>query len=341
MFEEFFGLKCNPFRINPDPRSLLLTPNTREALGCLVYALHTRRGFVMLTGEVGTGKTTLLNLILAHLCSKQAATAFIFNPRMEALDFIEFMMQDFGVPIKGKTKGQLLFEFNQWLLERHREGQEVVLVIDEAHNLSADLMEEIRLLTNLETSSEKLLQIVLSGQPELVDKLNLPEMRQLKQRITLRCRTFPLNASETTEYIARRIQLAGGNAVQIFSPKSVAAIYHYSRGIPRIVNVLCEHALITSFAEQQKLVIPETVTAVAQELQLDFETPSASSRAETSYVPMSAVNGQREATKKVEPVKARVEGVRCAESTTHCESPKNPVSRTYPRFPRRNQLPLR
>ena len=268
MYKQFFGLRTNPFGINPDPSQLLLTEHTREALACLIYTLHTRRGFVLLTGEVGTGKTTLVNLLLERLRANRTATAFIFNPRMEVDEFFDFMLRDFGIPSDTEHKGRQLFRLNQWLLERHRAGQDTVLVIDEAHNLSAELLEEIRLLTNLETSTEKLLQIVLSGQPELRWKLNQPHLRQLQQRITMRCKTYPLTAAETRQYVLQRLHTAGANGTPIFDSSAIDRIHLYAKGIPRLINVISEHALITAFAEQKKPIRPEIIDAVADDLEL-------------------------------------------------------------------------
>ncbi len=197
MYKKFFGLKENPFNVNPDPRYLFLTPNTQEALACLTYGIETRKGFILLTGEVGTGKTTLINKLLEWLHKERVFTAFVFNPRLSVSQFFDFMMADFGIPCESRQKGQMLLKLNQWLLDRYQAGERAVLVVDEAQNLSPQMLEEIRLLTNLETSTEKLLQIVLAGQPELEQKLNQPQLRQLRQRITLRAKTRQLTLEET------------------------------------------------------------------------------------------------------------------------------------------------
>src|SRR5246127_3030891 len=223
MYKSFFGLKANPFNVNPDPRFLFVTQHTREALACLAYGVQNRKGFMLLTGEVGTGKTTLLNKLLEWLRTQRVSSAFLFNPRLEVMEFFQFMFADFGIPYHPKDKGQCLLKLNQWLLDRYRAREAAVLIVDEAQNLSADLLEEIRLLTNLETSTEKLLQIVLSGQPELDAKLARPELRQLKQRIALRCKTRPFLMTETEGYIARRLELAGATW-PIFTPEAVAEI---------------------------------------------------------------------------------------------------------------------
>ncbi len=273
MYKEFFGLRESPFNVNPDPRYLYLTRQTQEAYACLTYGIQSKKGFILLTGEVGTGKTTLLNRLLDWLRTQRATTAFIFNPRLSVTQLFDFMMTDFGIPCESKLKSQVLLRLNQWLLERYKAGETAVLIIDEAQNLSPQVLEEIRLLTNLETSTEKLLQIVLAGQPELEAKLAQPQLRQLRQRITLRSKTLPLSLEETTGYIQERLRIAGATDSNIFSEGAVEAIYRFARGIPRVTNLLCEHALINSFVEQQKPVKRETVEEVAKEFQLDQIEP--------------------------------------------------------------------
>ncbi|MGH9435023.1 MAG: ExeA family protein [Terriglobia bacterium] len=268
MFRKFFGLQENPFNVNPDPRYLYVTPHTEEALSCLTYGITNRKGFILLTGEVGTGKTTLINKLLEWLQRESVSTAFLFNPRLTEEQFFDFMMADFGISCDTKSKSHVLMRLNQWLLERYRAGETAVLIIDEAQDLSPSVLEEIRLLTNLETYTEKLLQIVLSGQPELEMRLKQPEMRQLRQRITLRSKTFPLTPAETAGYVSSRLRIAGSNGQPVFTPEAIEAIHAYSRGIPRVVNVLCEHALIHAFADQQKPVTAPTVAAVAQDFDL-------------------------------------------------------------------------
>jgi general secretion pathway protein A len=275
MYKKFFGLKESPFNVNPDPRYLYLTKQTQEAFACLTYGIQAKKGFILLTGEVGTGKTTLLNRLLDWLRTQRATTAFIFNPRLSVTQMLDFMMTDFGIPCESKLKSQVLLRLNQWLLERYKAGETAVLIIDEAQNLSHQVMEEIRLLTNLETSTEKLLQIVLAGQPELEGKLAQPELRQLRQRITMRTRTMPLSAEETAGYIHERLRIAGATDDNIFSPEAVAAIHRVSKGIPRVINLLCEHALINSFVEQDTTVREKTVLDIAQEFQLEPAEPAA------------------------------------------------------------------
>jgi general secretion pathway protein A len=275
MYKKFFGLKENPFNVNPDPRYLFLTPHTQEALACLTYGIETRKGFILLTGEVGTGKTTLINKLLEWLHKERVFTAFVFNPRLSVAQFFDFMMADFGIPCESRQKGQMLMKLNQWLLDRYQAGERAVLVVDEAQNLSPQMLEEIRLLTNLETSTEKLLQIVLSGQPELEQKLNQPQLRQLRQRITLRAKTRQLTLEETLGYIQERMRIAGAENPDIFSPEAVEAVHRYARGIPRVTNLLCEHALVSSFVDQKNPVPAEIVEEVARDFDLHIIDPLA------------------------------------------------------------------
>jgi len=277
MYKNFYGLKESPFNVNPDPRFLYLTKQIEEALTGLMYGIQTRKGFITLTGEVGTGKTTLVNRLLDWLHHRNARTAFLFNSRMNSNQLFDFILAEFDIPCDSKSKSQQLLKLNHWLLDRYRAGETVVLIIDEAQNLTYPVLEEIRLLTNLETSTEKLLQIVLSGQPELEEKLKLPQLRQLRQRIMLRCRTSPLSQEQTQEYIAERLRIAGSSGSPIFSPKSIETIHVYSLGIPRVINLLCEHSLVNAFVEQQRPIEPKIVEEVAHEFQLDEVEPIAPS----------------------------------------------------------------
>src|SRR5689334_20563525 len=220
MYKSFFGLKENPFNVNPDPRYLFMTKQIEEALSGLMYGIQTRKGFITLTGEVGTGKTTLVNRLLDWLHLRRTKTAFLFNSRMNTNQLFDFIMAEFDIPCDNKSKSQQLMKLNHWLLERYRAGETAVLIVDEAQNLTFPVLEEIRLLTNLETSTEKLLQIVLSGQPELEEKLKLPQLRQLRQRIMIRCKTSHLTKEETHDYILERLKIGGAAPGQppIFSP---------------------------------------------------------------------------------------------------------------------------
>jgi len=275
MYKAFFGLKENPFNVNPDPRFLFRTREMDEGLACLTYGIQRRRGFILLTGEVGTGKTTLLNKLMEWLRGERVATAFIFNPRLTVNQFFHFTMADFGIHCASMMKSQVLLQLNQWLLERYRAGETAVLIVDEAQNLSPEVLEEIRLLTNLETATEKLLQIVLSGQPELEQILKQPALRQLRQRITLRCRMVPLSREEANGYISERLRIAGANGEPAFGGEAIQAIFRYSSGIPRLINLLCEHALITAFAEGRRPVTSSIIDTVAHEFDLDMPPQAA------------------------------------------------------------------
>ncbi len=272
MYKEFYGLRANPFNVNPDPRYLFLTRHTEEALACLTYGIQSRKGFVLLTGEVGTGKTTLINKLLEWLRLQQVATAFIFNSRLNVPQFLDYTMADFGIPCDSKLKSQILLRLYNWLLDRYRAGETAVLIVDEAQNLTDEVLEEIRMLTNLETFTEKLLQIVLVGQPELEQKLKQPQLRQLRQRLTLRAKTHPLTLDETKAYVQQRLRIAGSNGQQIFEPEAVAAIHRYASGIPRVINLLCEHCLVSSFVDQQKVIQPSVVESVARDFDLGDST---------------------------------------------------------------------
>jgi general secretion pathway protein A len=275
MYKNFFGLRDNPFNVNPDPRFLVLTQQVEETLTSLMYGIQTRKGFVTLTGEVGTGKTTIINRLLDWLHRRRAHTAFLFNSRMNTNQLFDFILAEFQISCPSSSKSQQLMKLNQWLLDRYRAGETVVLIIDEAQNLTFPVLEEIRLLTNLETSTEKLIQIVLSGQPELEEKLKLPRLRQLRQRIELRCKTQPLNNEQTHSYVLERLKTAGAGPEPIFSPRALNTVYLYSLGIPRVINLLCEHTLVNAFVEQQRPIQPGIVEEVAREFELDEVEPIA------------------------------------------------------------------
>ena len=268
MYKSFFHLNSNPFNMSPDPRFLYMMPQTREALAGLEHGIAARKGFIVLVGEVGTGKTTLLRHAIGSFEKGRIFTSYIFNPRLDFLDFLDFVLNDFGIKPATRTKSGMLIELNRWLIERYRRNQTCVIVVDEAQELSSELLEEIRLLTNLETSSEKLVQIILSGQPELEEKLRQPELRQLRQRVSLWCRTGTMSSEQTEAYIVQRLSIAGTDD-EIFTSGALAAVHNFSRGTPRIVNLLCEHALLLAYAEQMHTIPEHVIVAVAQELDLE------------------------------------------------------------------------
>ena len=271
MYKAFYNLQRNPFEISPDPSFLFPTKRHNEALAALYYGVRRHKGFVVMTGEVGTGKTLLVRCLLQLLNRNNVSYAYIFNSRLSPHEFLQYIAGDFGLSVSGKTKGELLLELSQYLIARHQKQLTTVLVVDEAHHIAEDVLEEIRLLTNLETTQEKLLQILLVGQPELDEKLDSVQLRQLKQRIALRCQLEALDLEETRGYIHRRLQLAGvtpEGAKQLFADDAMTRIYRYSRGIPRLINTICENALITSFAKKSRSVVSQTIEEVALDFRL-------------------------------------------------------------------------
>lgn len=278
MYKSFFGLKENPFNVSPDPRYIFLTKEIEEALSGLMYGIQTRKGILTLTGEVGTGKTTLVNRLLDWLNGERIKSAFLFNSRMNSSQLFDFVLAEFEIACESRSKSHQLMKLNHWLMDRFKAGETAVLIIDEAQNLTFPVLEEIRLLTNLETSTQKLLQIVLSGQPELDEKLKLPQLRQLRQRITIRSKTSPLNRDQTYAYVYERLRIAGAatNGEPIFSAQAIDSVHLYSMGVPRVINLLCEHSLINAFVEHQRTIPSNIVEEVAREFQLDQVEPVAS-----------------------------------------------------------------
>lgn len=268
MYRAFYKLTRNPFDISPDPYFFYPTPSHNEALASLTYGVQRRKGFVVVTGEVGTGKTLLLRCLLDALNRSQIAFAFVYNPRLSVADFLTHVLTDLRLPVSRHSKTEMLSCLNSYLVARARVGSTAALIVDEAQLLSWELLEEIRLLTNLETSQHKLLQIVLVGQPELDRKLETPELRQLKQRIGLRCRLKPLSLDELRGYIHRRLGLAGANshATVIFPNESIGVIHKLSLGIPRLVNTLCENSLISGYSKQAAQITPGIIKEVSDDL---------------------------------------------------------------------------
>ena len=251
MYLQFYGLRETPFSPTPDPKFLFQSTRHREALAQLLYGVRERKGFIVLTGEIGTGKTTLLRTLLSRL-DADTHVAYIHNSALEIEGLLEYMLQDWGVKSTATTHAQRLFELNEFLIDQHRQGLSPVLVIDEAQNLSLATLEAVRLLSNFETSSQKLMQILLVGQPELRDKLNSPELRQLKQRIGLRCHIGPLSPEETRLYIRHRLRIAGTSDAGIFTDAAIQRITEYSEGIPRVINIVCDHCLLSGFADSKR-----------------------------------------------------------------------------------------
>ncbi len=255
MYEAFFGLKENPFTLSPDPRYLYLSPQHREALNCLIYGIHEKKGFMVITGGIGTGKTTLCRSLLASL-DDSVATALIFNPTLSDLELLKTINQEFGVRMgRGRgTKKRYLDALNAFLVQNFATGKNAVLLIDEAQNLPHGVMEQIRMLSNLETVREKLIQIILLGQPELLRLLALPSLRQLNERITVRYDLKPLAREDVQHYVEHRIATAGGRTEAIFVPGSYGRIYRASRGIPRRINAICDRALLVAYGKDLRTV---------------------------------------------------------------------------------------
>ena len=274
MYKTFFSLTRNPFDLTPDPTCFVPTRRHNEALAALYYGIRWHKGLVVLTGEVGTGKTLVLRCLLRLLTeSRDIAYAYLFNSKLSETEFLHFLMSDFGFPASSKNKSELLLELRHFLISRGSRKQTTVLIVDEAHHLSEDVLEEIRLLSNLERTDDKLLQIVLVGQPELEETLDSPQLRQLKQRIALRAELASLDLDETSEYITRRLQISGApeQGILIFPADAIAAVYRYSQGLPRLINTICENGLITAYATNSHTVTPTMVEDVARQFRLDMD----------------------------------------------------------------------
>lgn len=277
MYKNFYRLKRSPFELSPDPYFYYQTPQHNEAMAMVSYGVLRRKGFVVVTGEVGTGKTLLVRCLLEGLSRNQVAFAFVYNPLLSVAEFLAHVLNDLGLPSAVRPKGEMLSQLNDYLIARSFKNGTIALIVDEAQLLSWELFEEIRLLTNLETSQNKLLQIVLVGQTELDQKLDSQELRQLKQRISLRCRLEPLKLKEVQGYISWRLELAGANsqAATLFSDDAVFAVHRFSRGIPRLVNTLCENSLVHGYSIQATQITAELVRDVAADLRLNVRARSA------------------------------------------------------------------
>ena len=270
MYKRFYNLQRNPFEITPDPSFLFATKRHNEALAALYYGVKRRKGFVVMTGEVGTGKTLLVRCLLQVLSRANVAYAYVFNPRLSPMEFLQYIAGDFRIPTAGKSKSDLLLDLGAFVISRHQKNLTTVLVVDEAHHLSADVLEEVRLLTNLETPKEKLLQILLIGQQELDAKLDSTDLRQLKQRVALRSHLGSLSLEETHGYIYCRLQLAGSaNPAQVFPTDTVLEVHRQSHGLPRLINTLCENALIHGYAKQAYSISPEIIEEIAADFRLN------------------------------------------------------------------------
>jgi general secretion pathway protein A len=267
MYQEFYGLRSRPFDLTPNPRFLLLTGKHREALSTLQYAISGHKGVALLVGDAGTGKTTLIHAALET--PSDSLPVLLSNPALTRSEFLEFLAEGFGLPPEAATsKTRCLNALTRALKERHTGGSMAALIIDEAQCLPDELLEEVRLLANIETAQEKLLSIILVGQPELADRLNQPSQRQIKQRIGLRSTLAPLDAEETAAYIATRVQVAGGTCASLFTPDAIETVYEYSAGIPRTISVICDNALVTGFALDWRPVDRDVILEVCGDLDL-------------------------------------------------------------------------
>jgi len=287
MYSNYFGLSEPPFAIAPDPRFLYMSEQHREALAHLLYGINSNGGFVLLTGEVGTGKTTVSRCLLEQL-PENTEIAFILNPQYTAIELLEAICDELG--IQCRKEGELkdyVDAINEHLLENHRNDRHTVLIIDEAQNLSADVLETIRLLTNLETNTQKLLQIILIGQPELTDKLSQPELRQVNQRITARYHLRALSKEELPAYVAHRLSVAGVDG-QLFPPSAIKRLYRLTQGIPRLVNIICDRALLGAYVQRENRVEEKTVGKAANEVFGD-SSPHMSSHTEKRGVMTLAI----------------------------------------------------
>lgn len=275
MYRAFFHLKRNPFELAPDPYFTFPTPHHHEAFASLYYGITSRKGFLVLSGEVGTGKTLVLRCLILQLQKQNVHFAYVFNPLQTPEEFLRYMMSDLDLPGEYKGKNDLLFSLYASLAKRHNLGQTTVLIVDEAHLLSREVLEEIRLLGNLENQGGKLLQVALVGQPELDSRLDSLELRQLKQRIALRCQLHPLTHDQTGEYINWRLARAGADGkAPIFSREAIAGIFEYSRGYPRLINSICENALIFACGKQMSTIDRTLIMEVCADLRLEPEMDS-------------------------------------------------------------------
>lgn len=271
MYREFFGLLRSPFEMTPDPSFLYLGDTHKEGLATLVYGVQARKGFVVLTGEVGTGKTTLLHALLSQL-DPDMPSAYIFNPKLEPLDFFRMLFDEFGIEERCSTKAEYLLALNHFLIGCLRKDQTALLIIDEAQQLSAEMLEEVRLLTNLETPTAKLLQIMLVGQPELNEILVRSDLRQLRQRIVLRHHLTPFDASELEQYLSERLRLAGYTGKGIFRRSARKRLMAVTGGVPRLVNIVCDSALLAGYSRGLETVGGSVIDEVAADLRLTTDT---------------------------------------------------------------------
>ena len=300
MYEKFYNLQEAPFEVTPNPQFLYPTRQHHDALVSLYNRIIARRGFVVISGEVGTGKTLVLRCLLDALEKRRVAHAYIFNSQLSPGDFLRYIALDLGLRPKSRDKSDLLFQLSNFLIDQYKKGSTTVLVVDEAQLLSRQVLEEVRLLTNLENNRSKLLQVVLAGQPELDRRLDLPSLRQLKQRVALRVRLQPLSLEETQGYINWRFELAGCQQQRIFDHSIVQRIHQASAGIPRLINIICDNALISGFAQSLARLTPDVIDEVSRELGLGNGTTTTGERLQALHDRVAAgPNGGRRLTREL------------------------------------------
>ncbi len=270
MYNAFFGFTESPFNLSPDPSFLYKSAQHEEALANLIYGVQSRKGFIVLTGEVGTGKTTMLECLRDFLESQRIEFAFIFNSRITSDQFFEMIAYDLNLQCQRTSKTEVLFQLNETLLQQASHGRTTVLIVDEAHNLDWEVLEEIRMLGNLENRRGKLIQVILAGQPEFDRKLDAPNLRNLKQRIVLRCMLQPFSESDTVEYISTRLAKAGMSDQTVFPPGVLAEIHLRSEGIPRLINGICDNLLLTAFASESHQANLEMLDEVSEDMRLEW-----------------------------------------------------------------------
>lgn len=266
MYTKYYNIKEKPFNVTSDPNFLFLSRKHKDALSHLIYGIEERKGFLEITGEIGTGKTTLCRALLNKF-DETTKSAFVLNPDLSQLQLLQTIMEDFGLVVEKKSKMNILKQLNQFLLDQLSRGNNVVLIIDEAQNLKPSVLEQIRLLSNLETEKEKLFQIVLVGQPELRKRLDDPNLRQLKQRIAVRYHILPLDRGEVKEYINHRLTVAGSTGDIVFDEKAIDLIYGYSGGVPRLINVICDKALLLGFVLETKNISFDIIMKAIKEVE--------------------------------------------------------------------------
>lgn len=291
MYEAFYNIRANPFALTPDPEYLFLSEEQREAVASLMYAVLARRGFSVLIGDAGTGKTTLLRALMSSVPTSRAIFSVVVNPTLSPAEFLRTCVADFGIDVGESAKDSVLTKLHRFLVQVHKENKVAVLIVDEAQRLSAELLEEVRLLTNFETDKEKLIQVILAGQDELADTLDRYDLRQLKQRISTRLHIRPLRADAVAAYIRHRWSRCS-SGLPPFDAGAVAAIAHMSGGIPRLINAICENALIAGFAQEHRIIDSTIIAGVAADLHLTYDSTS-------TFQPASTPTGQVNITAQV------------------------------------------